>query len=179
MDHRKIAMIVINVLGGAAVLGSYAHGLMTHPETSNDLWGGVPAGLQPFYTLSMLLAAAGYFPLVSFLLLRVDPDRARVAGRFGYSLFNWLFLFITIPSALWMPLTFAMLEHPSALLWMLIRIDLAIVGLAAVGMVASLLALRPREAKIHYALAIVGAVLLANQTALLDAIVWPVFFPSA
>jgi hypothetical protein len=177
MDRRKIAMIWINVLGGAAVLGSYVHGLWTNPTTSNALWGDVPEGLRPFYTISMLLAAAGYFPLTSFLLLRVDPDRARVAGRFGFGLFNWLYALITFASALWMPLTFAMIEHPSAVLWLVIRVDLAVVGLASVGMVASLLALHPREPKLHHTLAIVGAILLANQTALLDALVWPAFYP--
>jgi hypothetical protein len=176
MDRRKIAMSLINVLGGAAVVGSYVHGFLTHPESSSALWGGVPEGLRPFYTVSMLLAAAGYFPLTSFLLLRVDPQRARIAGRFGYGLFNWLYAFITFASALWMPLTFAMIAQPSETLWIIIRFDLAIVGLASVGMVASLVALRPREPRLHYALAIVGALLLANQTALLDALVWPAFY---
>jgi hypothetical protein len=177
MDQRKTAMIIIMVLGGAAVLGSYVHGFATHPETSNDLWGGVPLALQPIYTVSMLLAAAGFFPMASYLVLRVDPDEARVAGRFGYSIFNWLLLFITVPSALWMPLTFAMLEQPSIGLWWIIRIDLAVVGLGAVGMVLSLLMLRPRGPKVHYILAVIGAIFLANQTAFLDAIVWPAYFP--
>ncbi len=178
MDHRKIAMIVIMVLGGAAVLGSYVHGLATHSETSNELWGGVPLWLQPFYTVSMFLAAAGFFPMASFLIFRVDPEQTRIAGRFGFGLFNWLLTFITVPSALWMPLTFAMLEQPSALLWWAIRVDLAVVGVAALGMVLSLLALQPREARVHHGFAVVGAILLANQTAMLDAIVWPAFFPS-
>ena len=177
MDRRKVTMIGINLLGGAAVLGSYAHGLLTHPETGPQLWGAVPEGLRPLYTVSMLLATAGYFPLTAYLLLRVDPDRASVAGRFGFGLFNWLYALITFPSALWMPLTLAMLENPGAGLWFLIRVDLAIVGLASLGMVSSLLALNQRRPRLHYALAIAGAVFLANQTVLLDAIVWPVFFP--
>jgi len=39
-----------------------------------------------------------------------------VAGRFGLDLFDALFAAILFASALWMPLTFVMLEAPSALL---------------------------------------------------------------
>jgi len=49
--------------------------------------GGVPSGLLPGYTASMVLAAAGYFALTYFLFFHVDPDKARIAGRFRYSLF--------------------------------------------------------------------------------------------
>ena len=33
MHPQKKQWLAINVLGGVAVLGSYAHGLITHPET--------------------------------------------------------------------------------------------------------------------------------------------------
>ena len=77
-------------------------------------------------------------------LFRIDPDSARIAGRFRFSAFNALYIGILLPSALWMPLTFAMLERPSGALWWAIRLVLALVGLASLGLLAALLALYPR-----------------------------------
>ena len=57
MDKRRLALVV--VIGGILVLGSYVHGIVTNPETRGDVWGGVPQAIQPLYTVSMLLAAAG------------------------------------------------------------------------------------------------------------------------
>ena len=75
-------MIWINVLGGSAVLASYAYGLASNPLTRGDVWGGVPETLRPFYTVTMLLAAAGYFAFSYFVFFKVDPDKARVGdGR--------------------------------------------------------------------------------------------------
>jgi hypothetical protein len=76
-----------------------------------------------------------------------------------------------------MPLTFAMLEEPSLPLWYAIRLTLAIVGLASVGILAALLTVRPREPGIAHRAAVIGSVAFCIQTALLDALVWPAFFP--
>jgi hypothetical protein len=170
-------MAAINVLGGVAVLGSYAWGLGTHPEATGALWGGVPASLRVFYTPSMFLAAAGYFCFSWLLFVRTDPARARVGGRLGFGVFNVLYLLILVPSALWLPLTFEMIESPSAGLWWAIRLVLFAVAAGSLGLLAALLALRPRQPGASYWLGVAGAVAFANQTALLDALVWPVYFP--
>jgi len=177
MDRTKVIMLAINVVGGLAVLGSYAHGLTTHPNTAGQVWGGVPEWMKPYYTVSMLTAAAGYFLFSYFVFFRLD-ERTRIAGRFGYGAFNLLYLLILLPSALWMPLTFAMLESPGAGLWVAIRIVLAIVGVGSLGLIGALLSLDSGRGGAAYGLAIVGSVAFAVQTALLDAIVWPAFFPS-
>lgn len=176
MNGSKGTMAWINVVGGVAVLGSYAYGLATHPETAGDVWGGVPEWLKPYYTVSMLTAALGYFLFSYFLFFRVDPAEARVGNRLDFDLFNFLYLFILVPSALWMPLTFRMLEAPNDGLWIAIRVVLAIVGVASAGLIVSLLLLKPRQPTWAYMLAILGSVLFAVQTAVLDAIVWPRFF---
>jgi hypothetical protein len=160
------------------VLGSYAHGIATHPGSAGAAWGGVPESLRPLYTVSMLLAAAGYFAFTSFILFRVSPRALRVAGHFGFGLFPLLYLLILVPSALWMPLTFAMLGAPSDALWLAIRAVLALVGLGSLGLVAALLALEPRAPRRHWLLALVGSLAFAFQTAVLDALVWTAFFPA-
>jgi hypothetical protein len=168
------------VAGGAAVLGSYAHGLASNPLTRGEVWGGVPEPLQPLYTASMLLAAAGYFAFTYFVLFRLDPLRTRVAGRFGYGAFHVLYALILVPSALWMPLTFAMLASPSAATWAAIRVTLALVGIASLGLVAAVATARPVASgggRAVRALAVTGSLAFAFQTAVLDAVVWTAYFP--
>jgi hypothetical protein len=176
MHRDRRVMAWINVIGGVAVLGSYAHGLWTHPETVGEVWGGVPEGLKPYYTASMLTAAAGYLMFTYFLFFRVDPDEARVADRFSLRLFNALYVLILFPSALWMPLTFAMLGDPHEGLWMLIRLVLALVGVGSLAMIAALVALAPRRPGSSYWFAVAGSVAFSVQTALLDAVIWPAYF---
>ena len=177
MHPRLRSLLWLNLLGGTAVLGSYAHGLLSNPLTRGDLWGGVPDPLRPFYTVSMLLAAAGYFAFSYFVFLRLDPGRTRVAGRLGFGVFHGLYALILVPSALWLPLTFEMLESPSGALWLAIRGVLALVGIGSLGLVAAIASARPLEAPVARAVALAGAAAFAFQTAVLDACVWPAHFP--
>jgi len=169
-------LLWLNLLGGAAVLGSYAWGLAAHPATRGQLWGGVPESLRPLYTASMLLAAVGYFAFSYFVFFRLDPNRDGV-GRFGFGVFHALYALILLPSALWLPLTFAMLDAPSAALWVGIRTVLALVALGSLGLVAALAVASPVEAPVARAIALAGALAFSLQTALLDALVWPAYFP--
>jgi hypothetical protein len=165
------------LIGGTAVLASYAYGLATHPLTRADLWGGVPDPLRPFYTVNMFLAAAGYFAFSYFVFFRLDPSETRIGSRVGFNAFNVLYTLILVPSALWLPLTFAMLESPSAQLWWAVRLTLGLVGIGSVGLFAALAVVKsPRTAGARGA-ALIGSALFCLQTAVLDALVWPAFFP--
>jgi len=177
MHPDKRMMAVINLLGGIAVLGSYAYGLSSHPANGEELWGDVPQTIRSAYMLWMLFAAAGYFLFTYFLFFRVDPQEVRVAHRFGFPVFRVLYLAILLPSALWMPLTFEMLENPSSNLWLAIRLVLWIVGLGSVALVGALLSLRPRQPVRTYWLAVAGSIAFTVQTALIDALVWTAYFP--
>jgi hypothetical protein len=170
-------MARINLFGGLAVLGSYAYCLTAYSAQAGDFWGGVPDGLRPLYTVNMGLAAAGYFAFTYFLLYRLKPA-ADHAGRFGFGTFNALYAMILVPSALWMPLTFAMLESPSDGLWWAIRLTLAAVGIGSLGLLAGLVAVRPRPPSLAHKLAVAGSVAFCSQTAILDALVWPAYFPA-
>jgi hypothetical protein len=173
----RSSLIALNIVGGLAVLGSYALGITTHPDSSGQVWGGVPDGLRPLYTASMLLAAAGYFPLTYFVVCRLNPDRTRIAGRFGFGLFLWLYALVLVPSALWMPLTFAMLAAPSPPLWLSIRVVLFAVALGSLALLAALPAARPRDHGWSFRLAVAGGVAFCFQTVVLDAFIWPAYFP--
>jgi hypothetical protein len=101
----------------------------------------------------------------------------KVAGRFGYRIFPLIYALILVPSALWMPLTFAMIQEPSAGLWFAIRLTLASVGLGSLMLLTALLSLQPRSPKLAHRLAVAGSLAFTFQTAVLDALVWPAYFP--
>jgi len=176
MEPVRRRMLLINVLGGVAVLGSYAYCLATNPETRGQLWGDVPEWLQPAYTVSMLSAAVGYFLFTHHLFFRCDPRHSRVGG-FDLDIFNAIYFGILAPSALWMPLTFGMLNSPSSATWILIRIDLGLVGISSLALIAALGRLNTKAPAWSYWLAMLGSIAFAVQTGLLDALVWPAFFP--
>jgi hypothetical protein len=178
MHPQKQAMIWINVLGGIAVLASYVWGFTAQPDAMGELWGGVPEWARPIYTVNMLLAAAGYFLFAPYILLRLDPDTTRIAGRFGFGLLNVFYLMVLVPSALWLPLTAQMVAQPSLPLWWLIRIDLALVGLGSLGLLASMLTLGAQAPRGRW-LAVIGLLPFCLQTAILDGLVWPAYFPIA
>jgi hypothetical protein len=169
-------LLLINIAGGASVLGSYALGILTHPNASQVLWGGVPEGIRPIYTTNMLLAAAGYFAFLYFILFRLDAAATRVAGRFGYGLFAVLLAGILIPSALWMPLTFLAAEQSSLILVWAVRIVLWLVGLASLALFYAILKVEPRQPLWAQRIALAGSIAFCIQTVFLDAIVWTFFF---
>jgi hypothetical protein len=173
---QKRAWLAINVVGGAAVLGSYAHGLATHPDTRNALWGTVPEELKAVYEVTMWLAAGGYFLFSYYFLLRTDPDTVRFGRRFGFGVVNSLYALIMITSALWMPLTFAYLQGPTAGRWLAVRVDLFGVAAGSLGLMIALFTMAPRAEGLAGVLALLGLLLFALQTAFLDPLVWPQFF---
>jgi hypothetical protein len=177
MHKQKLALMLIILLGGTAVLVSYAHAFLTNPAATEAAWGGVTRDIRPLYGVFMLLAMLGYFAYTYFIFFRLDPDEARIANRFGFTVFNVIYVAILIPSALYMPLTFRMLEQPSTGLWWIVRLDLGVVGLASLGLIGALLTLKPRRPAWAYWLALAGSVAFSIQTALLDALIWPALFP--
>lgn len=164
------------VVGGIAVLGSYAWGFVAHPEASGALWGGVPESLRPVYTANMGLSAAGFFAFARLLLLRLDPGKVSVAGGLGFWVFLSIFVGILLPSAAWMPLTIVMVETPHLAVWIGIRVALGAVGLASLALVAALATLQPPRRDWAFWLALAGALFFSLQTAVLDAILWPAYF---
>jgi len=175
------ARFIATVLaGGPLVLASYAWGaLAPQPEVGAGIWGGIPDAWKPAYTVNMLLAAAGFFAFGQHLL-RADADRARarLLGReLGFGALTPIFAAILVPSALWLPLTNAMLAQPSYALWLSILACLACVGLASLAVLAFVASMTPHPGARSRAFAIAGALPFAFQTAVLDAIVWPLYFP--
>ena len=176
MSSQQLILLVINAVGGIAVIGSYILGINAQPGGAAALWGGVPASTRTIYGISMLLAAAGFFAFIYFILFRLPPGETLIGGRLGYGLFYAIFILILLPSALWMPLTNIYIANPIGPWWLAVRLVLLLVGLGAISLVWALLTLEPRNSGTAYWLAIIGAAYFAFHTALLDAIVWPALF---
>lgn len=176
MGTQQIILLVINIIGGAAVVGSYIFGLSSSTGGANVLWGGVPENIRPVYGVSMVLAALGYFAFIYFIFFKLVPAEVSIAGRFGFSLFYAIFLVMLIPSAFWMPLTNLYVGNPGTGLWISVRTVLALVGLASIALVWALLSLQTKVPGISYWLAIAGSGYFAFHTAILDAIVWAALF---
>jgi hypothetical protein len=93
-------------------------------------------------------------------------------------MFHVLYALVLFPSAIWLQLTEAMIAQPSAWMWAAVRVDLALVGLGSLGLLVSLLTLNAPVTR-GRALAVLGLLPFCLQTAVLDATVWPIFFPFA
>lgn len=172
---KKQSWILINILGGAAVIGSYVTGFLTRPVEAGMLWGGVPLQLRTLYITNMFLAATGYLVFSIFLLL-TKQDEVKVAGRFGFGSFLIPYLLVLIPSALWMPLTILAIDQSSQLLLWLVRVDLLVVALASLGILFALISIQPRRPAWLHVLAVIGGLAFCLQTVVLDAIIWSILF---
>jgi len=176
MHLQQWILLAIMAVGGAAVIGSYIHGFATHPGSAETLWGGVSGGLRIINYCIMILAALGFFAFSYWLFFRLNPDDVQIAGKFGFWIFDVIFLVILIPSILWMPLTYAYLANPSTALWISIRVVLALVGVGALGLLWAIVTISPRETGLAYWFAFSGAIAFCLQTTVLDTFIWPVLF---
>jgi hypothetical protein len=174
MDKQKLFLLLINLFGGIAIIGSYVLGLRAHPGQTGALWGGVPTGIRPFYAVNMLFAAAGYLAIFFILLLRVDPSAT--IGELPFWTLNLVYLFILVPSALWMSLTFSVVDGYTLGRWVAVVTVLALTGLASIALLASVIALQPRLPASLFWVTMVGGIFLVLQTAVLDGIVWTSYY---
>jgi len=176
MNVPRLVLLIINIIGGVAVLGSYILALKTHTGGADVLWGGVPIRIRPAYGVSMILSAAGYLAFTYFIFFKLDPANTLIAGKLGYGFLSILFVLILGASALWMPLTYVYIGHSTASIWIGIRIVLLIVGLSSCTLVWALLNLNNGASGLAYWLAIAGSAYFAFHTTVLDALTWPVLF---
>lgn len=175
MDTLQIILLLMNVAGGVAVIGSYVLWLRGSPGGADALWGGVPARIRPVYTASMILSAIGYLLVLYYLLVAAVPDAVQICGSPGFEWFIPIIVLMLFPSALWMPLSSLYVDRPSTSIWVAVRTVLFIVGLASIALAWALLALEP-SGGVAYWLAVVGSIWFAFHTFVLDSILWAALF---
>jgi len=151
---------LINIIGGIGVLGSYAWGIGTQADPAR-LWGQISESVQGPYSACMPFAALGYLVLLAYTHVRPHPRMVTAM--------TVMLVFSTI----WMPLCFAVLDHG----WPVgsVQIVLAATAAASLTMLWHVIT-DPVRDRLRIA-ACVGAAAFCLQTVLLDAIIWPRFFP--
>ena len=158
-------------------MGSYAHGLLKNTELRGELWGAVPDHIRPYYTICMFLAAIGYFFFTGYILQYVSFDTTQIFGCYNFTIINLLYAGFLIPSAFWISMTFAMIINPSVFLWIGIRIILFTVGFSSIGLLAAFFYSDFDKSSWLFYAGIAGIIPFSIQTMILDAIIWPHYFP--
>ena len=167
--------LLLNVVGGVAVLGGYWLGIDAHSGENDRLWGEIPESVRGVYSFCMFPAAFGY--LVSFAyLMKADWSQLRFASRPAAGALWALHSVFLLTAALWMPLTWSALDHGTVSLYWPIQVLLLVTGLCSAGLVLSLRSLidppHPRQAR----WAQWSLLALVFQCLVLDGLVWPRFF---
>lgn len=171
----KWRLALLNVVGGSLVLASYVLAFAYAPAVRDGLWGGVPDALRPLYTGNMLLAALGYFPFTALFVFG-RPRGGEAPTDDERSLLG-IYTLVLIPSALWVPLTAWVIESPSLMLWYVVRLDLFLVAAGALLILLRTLRHARSTGTLRGWVPLVGAVPFFVQTGILDALVWPLFYP--
>jgi len=92
MHKQQKFLLAIILIGGVAVLDSYAWGILAIQNATQILWGDVPAIIRSFSTVGMFTGALGFFAYSFYILFKLKPDDTRIYSRFGYTIFNYLYL---------------------------------------------------------------------------------------
>jgi len=175
MNNDQKLFLVVSLIGGTLVLASYYFGLKGG-ESTDALWGGTPENIRTLYTISMLVSAAGYLVFMGYIFKNLGSLPFITMQPFGSKQFTVLLSLILVASALWIPLVNLMITNPTAILWVAIRVVLAVVGLASGGIVITLLTVNPRPTDVWYCVVLVGMIWFTVHTGVLDAILWPYFW---
>lgn len=177
MDEQKIWFLVINLLGGFAVVASYVAGMVSHPNTEQLIFGRITPSLKSVYRVSMPLAAAGYLLFLYFILFHLDAGTVQIWGSEGFLVLDIIFAVILVFSAFWMPLTYKLIETQWHGWWFYIRMVLFFVALGSLALLCAFLMISQKEPAWSYWLAVAGAVVFFIQTGIIDAFVWTAMFP--
>ena len=171
------SFLIVNVIGGVAVLGGYAGFLSVFPEQRASLWGGIEGGWRSVFVISMFVAAAGYLIFTYCVLFRSAPygfSSRLMKSKHSVSTFSSIFLGA---AAVWMPATITYLDTGSLAWWIIAGVSLWITALTLAAMTA-IVVLSPSAVPSPFAriMAIVGISYITFHCLVFDAIVWVSLF---
>lgn len=192
MNLQQIVFLLVSLIGGGLVMLSYYKGLRTKSGV-DALWGGTPREIRKTYTASMLVSAIGYLITFLYLLVNIEYSSSFYTGpnswftvvnplylstphHLNNYFFHILFIFVLVPSAMWVPLVQKMVAKPSKRTWIMIRVSLGLVGLASLGILIGLLGIRTFSTDWGLVASIFGMTWFTIHTGILDAILWPSFW---
>ena len=171
------ALVLVNLIGGTAVLASYVWGVWQFDEPATALWGDAPAIVRSSALVTMLLAALGYLWMVwGHLLWQSEFSSIRLRGYDAAWLIVAIDATILLLSTLWMPLTVAAIQRQSQMLRYAVFGVLWAVAVATMILVWAVARSESSAPLWSHRLAIAGSLAFALQTVILDAIVWVMGF---
>ena len=167
------ALVLVNLIIGAAVLVSYVWGIRQFDDPTTALWGDAPTIVKSSAVATMPLAALGYLWVVwGHLLWQSDFSSSKLRGRDVAWLIVGIDAIILLLSALWMPLTVAAIQRQSDFIRYCVFVLLWIVAGATIVAIWALAAMETTAPSWSQRLAVAGALAFAFQTVVLDGIVW-------
>ena len=128
--RTNIQFLWINIIGGIAVLGGYLYALLNHPNTGNDLWGGIPQNWRAWIVTSMFIAAFGYIIAMYYFIYRDGLDVKFFWGKTEASVMVIILVLFFVSASMWIHSTFAYLEMPAAGTWNLIQFELRVTAIS-------------------------------------------------
>ncbi len=182
MEITRKQVLIFTFIFGPLILISYVYGV-SHAESPQDLWGGIPLSWQTYIVPCMFIAAAGFliywwiifyqFGQETFSSLRWPWAYADGKGAnrllLAYSL-------ILIPSALWLESTLFHLSNNYS--WTPVLV-IGILMMVSIGnLMLGLLAYGAYQDGVNGSgLMMIGAVMLGIQCIFNDCILWSLKFP--
>ena len=107
--------LVVNIIGGILVLGSYLICFIQFPEERTKLWGEVPKKTQQRIVPFMLLAAVGYLITGWWFWQVIEPNSLSLPGGFTYVGIIAFFALLLALSTAWMPVSVLAIKKRSNL----------------------------------------------------------------
>lgn len=162
MTGSQFLFLLILVVLGAAVLASYITGIKNKKDVE-ILWGGLSEKLRKVYTFSILLSTVAFLVVTTYITIQMNTE--------SYPFFFIAYPVMLIASATWLPLVNRFVKTQSDASWYLMRLSLAMTGIASFTIFFFLLNLS--TGTVFYYIALGFSLILAIHTFVLDGIVWP------
>ena len=169
-----ITFLIVNIVGGSAVLGGYLICLyLLLPDQRETLWGSVQGLWKPVFVVSMLIAAAGYLAFSYVILFKSNP--MEFSSRFldTKHAVSIICMIVLISAATWMPATITYLKTSNSIWWIISVTSLwiTVISLFAATTVVMAFPLAIPSA-FYRMLAISGISYITFHCLVFDAIIW-------
>ena len=169
--------LIINVIGGIAVLGGYVIALINHPKTRGELWRGVPENLRFWITLFMFISAFGYCFAMYYLIFQDGLDLDFFGGKLNINFMKGLLIIFLITAACWIHTTFAYLEHGNQILWTFVQLELWLTGITVFLMMIGVATANGVNNSFLHNTSVIGLGIISFHCLVLDAMLWISRFP--
>ena len=177
MISTKMIFVLVNVVGGVAVLGGYAWCLRLYPEHGEALWGGVHGTLRTIFTLSMVPAVAGYLTFCYVTIFQGDTVAFGKVSGLGVNIIVILAILFLASAAMWMPALIAYIRSGVRVWWVVCVASLWVTALSLLAM-TGVTAISSGEgiSVISKNASVAGLAYITFHCLVMDAIVWVLLF---